>query len=154
LDNRRPQSDYHCYQFTTADINDPKFAFREKSGKIGSSLVAIPQVPCFQGLAEGRVNFGADSPDPIQIHSFYFAKNNGQNSANTTNATSHLRPSRTSIMHSASDRHTSGASARKIQKWLGHCSLETTLRYLAFGDDTSDEVRNIVNASTLVYESL
>lgn len=45
----------------------------------------------------------------------------------------------------ATDRHNSGASARKIQKWLGHSSLETTLLYLAFGDDTSEETRNIVN---------
>jgi integrase/recombinase XerD len=43
----------------------------------------------------------------------------------------------------ATDRHNRGASARKIQKWLGH--LETTLRYLAVGDDTSDNVRSIVN---------
>lgn len=45
----------------------------------------------------------------------------------------------------ATDRHNSGASARKIQKWLGHSSIETTLLYLAVGDDTSDEVRSIVN---------
>jgi len=45
----------------------------------------------------------------------------------------------------ATDRHNGGAGARKIQKWLGHSSLETTLPYLAVGDDTSDEVRSIVN---------
>ena len=48
-------------------------------------------------------------------------------------------------MNFASDHHTGGASARKIQKWLGHASLETALRYLAVGDDTRDDVRNIVN---------
>ncbi|HET8925573.1 MAG TPA: site-specific integrase [Candidatus Acidoferrum sp.] len=45
----------------------------------------------------------------------------------------------------ATDRHNGGAPARKIQKWLGHADLETTLRYLAVGEDTSEEVRNIVN---------
>jgi len=45
----------------------------------------------------------------------------------------------------ATDRHNSGASARKIQKWLGHSSIETTLLYLAVGDDTSEMIRNIVN---------
>jgi integrase len=45
----------------------------------------------------------------------------------------------------ATDRHDAGAAARKIQKWLGHSSLETTLRYLAVGEDTTVEVRNIVN---------
>lgn len=45
----------------------------------------------------------------------------------------------------ATDRHNGGAPARKIQKWLGHADLETTLCYLAVGEDTSEEVRNIVN---------
>jgi integrase len=45
----------------------------------------------------------------------------------------------------ATDRHNAGAAARKIQKWLGHSDLETTLRYLAIGDGTTEEVRNIVN---------
>jgi len=45
----------------------------------------------------------------------------------------------------ATDRHNGGAPARKIQQWLGHADLETTLRYLAVGDDTSEEIRNIVN---------
>lgn len=46
----------------------------------------------------------------------------------------------------ATDRHENGASARQIQKWLGHESLETTLRYLASSDDTSEGVREIVNS--------
>ena len=46
----------------------------------------------------------------------------------------------------ATDREAKGAKARKIQKWLGHSSLETTLRYLAVTDDTTDEVRDIVNS--------
>lgn len=45
----------------------------------------------------------------------------------------------------ATHRHEAGASARKIQKWLGHSSLETTLGYLALGEDTTDEVRKLVN---------
>jgi integrase/recombinase XerD len=51
----------------------------------------------------------------------------------------------------ANDRHEKGASARQIQKWLGHESLETTLRYLASADDTSPGVREIVNS---VYAGL
>lgn len=47
----------------------------------------------------------------------------------------------------ATDRHQAGASARQIQKWLGHSSLETTLRYLAVMDDTSEQVREICNAT-------
>jgi len=46
----------------------------------------------------------------------------------------------------ATDREAKGAKARKIQQWLGHSSLETTLRYLAVTDDTTDEVRDIVNS--------
>jgi hypothetical protein len=45
----------------------------------------------------------------------------------------------------ATDRHNGGASARKIQNWLGQSDLETTLRYLEVGEDTSDEVCSIVN---------
>jgi integrase len=47
----------------------------------------------------------------------------------------------------ATDRHESGASPRKIQKWLGHSSLETTLLYLAHTDDTTESVRDIVNST-------
>jgi integrase/recombinase XerD len=47
----------------------------------------------------------------------------------------------------ATDRHQAGASARQIQKWLGHSSLETTLRYLATLDDTCSVVRDICNGA-------
>lgn len=47
----------------------------------------------------------------------------------------------------ATDRHESGASPRKIQRWLGHSSLETTLLYLAHTDDTTESVREIVNST-------
>jgi integrase/recombinase XerD len=46
----------------------------------------------------------------------------------------------------ATDREAKGAKARKIQVWLGHSSLETTLRYLAATDDATTEVRDIVNS--------
>jgi integrase len=49
--------------------------------------------------------------------------------------------------HFATDRHEAGASARQIQKWLGHSSLETTLRYLATMDDQCEKVRNICNVA-------
>jgi bifunctional DNA-binding transcriptional regulator/antitoxin component of YhaV-PrlF toxin-antitoxin module len=42
------------------------------------------------------------------------------------------------------NREAKGAKARKIQSWLGHSDLETTLRCLALTDDNSDEVRDIV----------
>jgi len=45
----------------------------------------------------------------------------------------------------ATDRHAQGAPANTIRKWLGHSSLETTLRYLAGMDDQSERVRNICN---------
>jgi integrase/recombinase XerD len=47
----------------------------------------------------------------------------------------------------ATDRHENGASANQIKKWLGHSSLETTLRYLATADDMSEKVRDICNAA-------
>ncbi len=45
----------------------------------------------------------------------------------------------------ATMHHESGISARKIQKWLRHSSLDTTLRYLAGGDDSSERTRAQVN---------
>jgi len=45
----------------------------------------------------------------------------------------------------ATDRHAAGAPANTIRKWLGHSSLETTLRYLAGMDDQSERVREICN---------
>src|ERR1700685_679466 len=41
----------------------------------------------------------------------------------------------------------SSINIRKIQKWLGHHSLDVTLAYLADEDDTSDPVREEVNAA-------
>jgi len=49
----------------------------------------------------------------------------------------------------ATDRHENGASANQIKKWLGHSSLETTLRYLATADDMSEKVRDICNGTHL-----
>jgi hypothetical protein len=43
--------------------------------------------------------------------------------------------------------HEAGVSARTIQRWLRHASLETTLRYLAGGDDKSERTRNLVNST-------
>ncbi|HEY3937329.1 MAG TPA: hypothetical protein VGL97_07850 [Bryobacteraceae bacterium] len=38
-------------------------------------------------------------------------------------------------------------SVRKIQKWLRHSSLETTLRYLACSEDITPQIRDIVNTT-------
>jgi hypothetical protein len=40
-----------------------------------------------------------------------------------------------------------GANIRRIQKWLGHHSLDVTLAYLADEDDTSEPVREQVNSA-------
>jgi integrase/recombinase XerD len=47
----------------------------------------------------------------------------------------------------ATDRHENGASVNQIKKWLGHSSLETTLRYLGTADDMSEKVRDICNGA-------
>ena len=45
----------------------------------------------------------------------------------------------------ATMHHEAGVSARTIQRWLRHSDLETTLRYLAGADDTSQKTRAQVN---------
>jgi integrase len=45
----------------------------------------------------------------------------------------------------ATMHHEAGVSARTIQRWLRHSSLDTTLRYLAGGDDKSERTRAQVN---------
>lgn len=45
----------------------------------------------------------------------------------------------------ATMHHESGISARTIQRWLRHSSLDTTLRYLAGSDDKSKQTRMKVN---------
>jgi len=40
-----------------------------------------------------------------------------------------------------------GVSVRTIQRWLGHSSLDTTLRYLAGSDDGSERTRERVNST-------
>lgn len=47
----------------------------------------------------------------------------------------------------ATTHHEGGASARKIQKWLGHESLEVTLRYLAVSERRSEDTRKLVNVT-------
>jgi integrase/recombinase XerD len=43
--------------------------------------------------------------------------------------------------------HEAGVSVRTIQRWLGHSSLDTTLRYLAGSDDASERTRLQVNST-------
>ena len=45
----------------------------------------------------------------------------------------------------ASWHHDSGISARTLQAWLGHSSLDTTLRYLKVADLRSEKIRSQVN---------
>jgi integrase/recombinase XerD len=47
----------------------------------------------------------------------------------------------------ATFHHEAGVSARTIQRWLRHSSLDTTLRYLAGSDDQSEKTRGLVNST-------
>ena len=52
----------------------------------------------------------------------------------------------------ATDRHNGGASARKIQKWLGHSSLETTFAILRSATTPATRCAASSMVSTSVYE--
>jgi integrase/recombinase XerD len=47
----------------------------------------------------------------------------------------------------ATMHHEAGVPVRTIQRWLRHSSLDTTLRYLAGSDDTSEKTRAQVNST-------
>jgi integrase/recombinase XerD len=47
--------------------------------------------------------------------------------------------------------HEAGVSARTIQRWLRHSSLDTTLRYLAASDDRSERPREQVNSTFAAF---
>jgi integrase/recombinase XerD len=49
--------------------------------------------------------------------------------------------------------HEAGVSARTLQKWLGHSSLETTLAYLEAADIRSERTREQVNNSFAVLHT-
>jgi integrase/recombinase XerD len=53
----------------------------------------------------------------------------------------------------ATMHHEAGVSARTLQKWLGHASLETTLAYLEAADIRSERTRDQVNNSFAVLEA-
>jgi integrase/recombinase XerD len=53
----------------------------------------------------------------------------------------------------ASWHHEAGVSARTLQKWLGHSSLETTLQYLEAADIRSVRTREQVNNSFAVLQT-
>jgi integrase/recombinase XerD len=51
----------------------------------------------------------------------------------------------------ATMHHEAGVSARTIQRWLRHSSLDTTLRYLASSDDRSERTREQVNSTFAAF---
>jgi integrase/recombinase XerD len=53
----------------------------------------------------------------------------------------------------ATMHHEAGVSARTLQKWLGHASLETTLAYLEAADIRSERTRDQVNNSFAVLQA-
>jgi integrase len=53
----------------------------------------------------------------------------------------------------ATMHHEAGVSARTLQKWLGHSSLETTLAYLEAADIRSERTREQVNNSFAVLHT-